>query len=147
MAKKVTPEMRARIRALRREGWSPEAITGATGVSVGRVRGILRDSYLIEPKPHMLAGYEPPDPEEEGLTPAQSRERLESRRAALLLRTEIEMTEDIVRRIVHTSDDYLEMDLELDPEGVRLVRAKAREWWERMRRADLERLYGGVSEG
>ena len=131
----ATSAVRARIRALHRDGWAVEPIAAATGVTVGRVRGVLRDSNLIGPREHMLAGYEPPDPDDEALTPRQKAERRESRRAALLLKTEIEMTEDIARNIVHARAMDLERDLELDAEDVKMVRHVAREWYERIRAA------------
>lgn len=141
--------VRLRIRNLRRDGWEAEAISFATGVTLGRVRNVLRDSGMVGPREHMLASYQPPDPDDETLTPRQRAERRESRRAALLLKTEIDMTEDIARNIVHASSMDLELDLGLDASDIGAVRHIAREWWERMRAAKAEArpLKAGKGDG
>lgn len=79
----MTPEMRATIRALHRNGWSPETIADNTFFTVAAVKKVLRDAGLIgvEKPREPILGYAPP-PEDEDATPLARQERAESIRRA-----------------------------------------------------------------
>lgn len=125
---------RAGVRDLRRRGLTTEAIALEVGAPLEMVRVVLRDAGLLDSAAApVFAGYEPPDPDEEGLTPPQREERERSWEAAFRRSVRSAMTVDLAWKIHHASDMELEMDLEIDGRAARIVREIAREEWERLR--------------
>lgn len=132
MGKHLDVPRRARARDLYRDGWAPEAIADLLDTTLGRVRAVLRDSGIIVTQTHLLTDYEPPDPDEDGLSPLQRAEREQSLAAAFRLKANIEMTEGIARRIMHASDMELRDELGIGPAEIKAVREIARAWRERL---------------